>query len=61
MVRPVVHAMERAAGRRHYLNFRRFLAGGGLRGILAERGLAADSRVLLYFHTIEAVRAPVPK
>ena len=49
-----VHVVERLAGKRHYAAFRRFMQGGGIRGlaaragarILSERALAGNSLVL---------------
>lgn len=39
---PVMHAVERLAGRRHYAGFRDFMANNGVPGLLAAQGLTAE-------------------
>lgn len=46
------HPVERAAGRDHYAGFRRFLAAGGLEGVLAKAGFGVKAVRPLFFGAV---------
>jgi SAM-dependent methyltransferase len=49
----IIHSIEYLAGRRHYTNFRSYLAGGGLAAILQRHNIGAISRVAATAGVIE--------
>lgn len=49
---PLVHAIERAAGKEHYAAFKRYARNGWLRGLAADADAVVESERFLYMSTI---------
>ena len=47
LARPLIRAVERLAGRQHYLNYREFLAAGGIPGLSLRQRLAVRAKVII--------------